>query len=1487
MNNAVTRACAWISVVLLAYTPLAESQTLDVVVGRAHLRDVPGTSVAVGTNAAMMGPDNQVYLTSTSSRKLLRFNPVTGTVTSLPGRANTPDFKTGWPVAFTFDASGVLYVHEGAVLGRYDLTAGTFQALPGIAADTSQQMDNFAFGADGTIYYPVVNTHSILARRPDGQTVVIAGSGGTGSFSGDGGPATSARLYWPRAVTLDANGNIYFSDSGNRRIRRIDAATGIITTVAGGGTSDKTADGLPALQAFVCNPNALTMDGSGHIYYVDFCSHKVRQVNAADGRIYTIAGNGNYGVAGDGGPATAAELGNIGAFAIDANGDFYLPDVLQYRVRKVTRATGIITTVLGNGSPTFCGNSSIAREMCLGYPQGLATNSNNNLVIGDAGNHRVMIAAPWNNSISTLAQFATFDPLGMEVKGSTAYMGGGTSYGIVTVGLQSGGNGREAGTGVRGFSGDGGLATSAQVDYTTDVAFDAAGNMYFSDTGNHRIRRVDAATRMISTYAGNGNPNGPLGDGGLATAASLNNPGAIEFDPAGNLIIVDGDHFRLRKIDKNTRIITTIAGNGDGSYETTGDGGPALQASIGTRPVIAIDNFGNIYLGWTSKIRRIVAATGVINSLPEPPGGLLTPEGLGIQVPLAMAFNREKTQLYIGDGVEQVVFRLSNIPAPPPDSTPPVVTANVVGTEGINGWYRSNVQLTWSVTDPESGVSSSTGCGAATVDSDTSGITYTCTATSTGGNTTRSVTLKRDTKAPTLSFGPPFPEPDASGWNTGDVDMSFTTLDSLSGVYSTSKGSPLTFTGEGANLTAQVVVTDFAGNSATFTSPVVNIDRSAPVIEPTIVGIEGNDGWYRSHVEVSWTVTESGLLTFVSGCSSSGVNSDTAGVDFTCTATSAGGTTTRTVTIKRDATPPVVTFDAALPAADDHGWRALPVSVPFTATDAMSGVATTSNASPLAITQTGAGITGQIVATDAAGNTATFTTPAINIDGTPPFISVHVVGTRGGDDWYRSDVQITWGVHDDNSQVLTRDCENVTLTTDTAGTTYTCSGTSTGGSVSQSVTIKRDATPPTLEWSAPSPTPNAAGWYTSNVEFGFTTDDGTSGVAATSLPAPVILTEDGPGQTTQVSVWDNAGNQATFFTPPVNIDHLPPIVQPFVNDSFGGPAVWHNTDVRLHWNIAENNILTSTGCEDRVIDTDTAGTTFTCSVTSGAGTTTESVLIMRDATPPVLTFGTPSPAPNSNGWNKTNVSIPFTRSDALSGLASTSTTSPIVLSTEGADVTRQVTVTDVAGNTATFTTVPRNIDKAAPVVSLVSPANGASYGFYQDVIGDYSCTDLSLLSCVGPTANGEPVNTKTAGTRTFKVTGKDLALFTTSVTNTFTVDSLFNFDGFIAPSNEPPTLNLVTRGSLVPIRWQLPDGHGGFVTNPASFTSATVGSLTCGSATVVPYPETSGGSSGISFDAGTNTFTYNWQTSASWTGCRKLTIKLRDNTLHELRFRFQ
>ncbi len=159
--------------------------------------------------------------------------------------------------------------------------------------------------------------------------------------------------------------------------------------------------------------------------------------------------------------------------------------------------------------------------------------------------------------------------------------------------------------------------------------------------------------------------------------------------------------------------------------------------------------------------------------------------------------------------------------------------------------------------------------------------------------------------------------------------------------------------------------------------------------------------------------------------------------------------------------------------------------------------------------------------------------------------------------------------------------------------------------------------------------------------------------------------------TRSVTVTDLAGNSATFETSPVSIDRTAPLVTPQITGTLGNNG-WYTSDVRVEWSVNEllASLVATSGCDTQNVTADTAGVSFTCMATSAGGSTTQFVTLKRDATPPVLTFGTPSPAPNANGWNKTNVSIPFTRSDALSGLASTSATSPLVFSTEGADLTR-------------------------------------------------------------------------------------------------------------------------------------------------------------------------------------------------------------------------
>ena len=1332
-------ACAALLACVLL-TVRTEAQTsIEIYAGGSPFVGTPANTVPVSPKALSLAPNGNLYVADDASGKILRFDPATSTVTSVPNLPGMLEFRFSSPQALGYDSLGQLNLLAGDETWQLDLVDGSRTYL----GRANYSHASATFVPDGSMYFSRNADHAVYRRTPTGGTVAVAGSM-TPGFSGDG--TTSALLNSPRGVAVDAAGNVYIADSGNHRVRRRASATGIITTVAGTGATFYNGNNLLALQTNLSRPTLLALDAAGNLYIYEEDGHRIRRLNAATGRITNFAGNGqSVGDAGYPIPAINASFGSVADIEIGGDGTLYIAEADSYRVRKVD-GSGMISSVIGNWTRSFCGEGVPAREACLNRPNGITIDDAGDVYVSDQNNRRIRKISAATGLITTIAGDSFSGPDGDGGPASAARFSIGTAGLAVDAArnlyIAAGGRVRRidassgiisafAGTPTPGFSGDGGPAIAAQFNGVSRVALDSTGNLYISDIYNNRVRRVDAATGIITTVAGTGASNGPLGDGGLAINASLGWPHGLAFDSHDNLLIGDTVHNRIRKLNRATGVISTIAGNG--SVDINGDGGPATDAGIGGWPGFDVDADGNVYLAASNELRRIDAQTGIIDQVPAPIWGLYTPEGRGLENPNDMVLGADQ-RLYITDAAtNNLVLRASGLPTPASDLTPPVIELVVSGTPGNDGWYRSDVQVTWSVTDVESAVTTTSGCEQSEVHSDTEGMSFQCTATSSGGTEQRSIVIKRDTVAPQLTFGTPSPASDASGWNSTDVSVPFNVTDVLSGVYSISSASPVAIVGAGSNLTASVVVTDFAGNSSTFTTPAVNIDRSPPEVVVHVSGTLGNNGWYTSDVEVSWvTIDDNTPVGATNGCETSAVTTDTSGVSFACTATSAGGSTSQSVTIRRDATPPQLVFGAPFPLANASGWYSGDVNIPFNASDAASGVVSTSGTNPVLINGDGANLTREIVVLDGAGNSAAFTTPAVNIDRSAPLVSPVISGTAGNGGWYTSDVQVSWAINE--------------------------------------------------------------------------------------LPA---------------------------------------------------------------------SIISSNGCGTTTVVADTAGAFFTCTVVSGGGTASSSVSVKRDATPPVLSFGTATPTANVNGWNKTNVSVPFTRSDALSGLASTSTTSPLVISTEGAAVTGQVVVTDLAGNSATFTSVPRNIDKAAPVVVLTSPTDGANYGFYQDVIGDFSCTDLSLLSCVGTTANGDPVNTKTAGARTFKVTGKDLALFTTAVTHSFTVESLFNFAGFLAPVSEPPTLNLVTRGSLVPIRWQLPDGNGGFVSNTASFTSATVGSLTCGSATAVPLNDAASGPSGISFDAGTNTFTYNWQTNAGWTGCRKLSIKLRDGTMHELQFKFQ
>jgi hypothetical protein len=313
-------------------------------------------------------------------------------------------------------------------------------------------------------------------------------------------------------------------------------------------------------------------------------------------------------------------------------------------------------------------------------------------------------------------------------------------------------------------------------------------------------------------------------------------------------------------------------------------------------------------------------------------------------------------------------------PALARDTTPPVITENLTGTLGANGWYTSNVGLSWTVTDPESSRIRKTGCGSVSLTTDTAGTTYTCSATSGGGTSTKSVTIKRDATLPTATITTP-----AGGatYNAGQsVTANYSCSDLTSGIGAcvgpVTNGAAIDTT-TGGSKTFTVTATDNAGNkkSVPVNYTVVAVDTTPPVITPTVSGTLGNNGWYTSSVNVTWAVTDAeSAVSAQNGCGAASVTSDTAGTTFTCTATSAGGTSSKSVTIKRDATRPTATI--ASPAAGATYTLNQSVTASYACADPMSGIANCSGTTPngLGINTSSTGTKNFTVnATDSAGNT--------------------------------------------------------------------------------------------------------------------------------------------------------------------------------------------------------------------------------------------------------------------------------------------------------------------------------------------------------------------------------------------------------------------------------------------------------------------------------------------------------------------------------------
>ena len=387
----------------------------------------------------------------------------------------------------------------------------------------------------------------------------IAGSG-SATYSGDDGPATAAGIYAPFQLAV-RNGEVYITDYYQHRIRKVNSS-GIITTIAGNGTSGFSGDGGPASAAVITYPYGITFDAAGNLYFSS--SGRIRKINTA-GIITTFAGNGIGGFSGDGGPATAAGF-NAHSIFIDAAGNVFFSD--NYRVRKINTA-GIITTIAGNGTFTYSGDGGPATAAGIHVPDGLVTDAAGNVYVGCSSSQRV-------RKINTAGIISTI-----------------------------------AGTGTLGYSGDGGPATAATFSNPEFLTWDNSGNLLISDNGNHCIRKIDASG-VVTTIVGTG-VMGFSGDGGPASAATFNQINNVVVDPVNNMYILDWHNNRIRLVTYcplpvagaiSAITSASICTGGTVTLSTTSTGGSWISgagaiASVNTAGVVTGLSAGNAIITYS------------------------------------------------------------------------------------------------------------------------------------------------------------------------------------------------------------------------------------------------------------------------------------------------------------------------------------------------------------------------------------------------------------------------------------------------------------------------------------------------------------------------------------------------------------------------------------------------------------------------------------------------------------------------------------------------------------------------------------------------------------------------------------------------------------------------------------------------------------------------------------------------------------------------
>jgi hypothetical protein len=347
---------------------------------------------------------------------------------------------------------------------------------------------------------------SSLFTLCEAQDINTFAGTGTGGYNGDNIQATAAEVNTPSDMATDKAGNVYIADFLNNRIRLVTISTGIITTFAGDGTGGYGGDNIQATASEVSEPTGIVVDTMGNVYIADYQNQRVRKVVISTGIITTVAGTGTTGYNGDDMAATAAELSDPEGVSTDDSGNVYIADTYNYRIRKICVKTGIITTVVGNGTNGYSGDAGQATAAEIGHTEKIKSDGAGDLYVPDEDNDRVRAVPLSTGIINTIA-----------------------------------------GNGIGGFSGNGGQATAAEISGPEGVTLDALGNVYFAEINNNVVREVNMTSGILTRIAGI-HFNGYYGDGGPAIDAEISAPVGLHIDNMGNMYLADNGNQRYRVI---------------------------------------------------------------------------------------------------------------------------------------------------------------------------------------------------------------------------------------------------------------------------------------------------------------------------------------------------------------------------------------------------------------------------------------------------------------------------------------------------------------------------------------------------------------------------------------------------------------------------------------------------------------------------------------------------------------------------------------------------------------------------------------------------------------------------------------------------------------------------------------------------------------------------------------------------------------------------